>query len=282
MDGFHHRREQRYRQGPESGLGYYEDAYDLVALGGLVLSPLGPNGDLCYAPRVIDLEADLPVEERMVADPESILVVDGSFLLRDELAGLWDEVVFVDTGFAEALVRGSRRDAAMFGGVQQAAERYRSRYHEASRIYLESVDPRSAATVVMENNDPDQPVLKRIGGRPGEQVRVFSYGTLQQPDVQMSSFGRLLVGAPDRLPGYTSNWVQITDPEVIAASGSDRHPIVQATGVARDSVEGTVFVLSPEELASADTYEVSDYRRVPVRLMSGADAWVYVASGSNP
>ena len=41
MDGFHHRREHRYRQGPESGLGYYEDAFDLVAFGELVLGPWG-------------------------------------------------------------------------------------------------------------------------------------------------------------------------------------------------------------------------------------------------
>ena len=230
---------------------------------------------------MIDLEADIPVEERAIADPESILLVDGSFLQRDELADLWDEVVFVDTGFDEARMRGARRDAALFGGAQRAAERYRIRYHEASRIYLESLDPRSAATIVLENSDPELPVLRRIGGRPGDLVRVFSYGTLQLPDVQMSSFGRLLEGTADRLPGYASNWVQITDPEVIAASGSDQHPIVRASGLAQDSVDGTVFVLSPEELASADTYEVSDYRRVPVRLASGIDAWVYVGSISS-
>ena len=277
MDGFHHPREHRYRQGRESGRGYYEDAYDLTAFAELVLTPLGPNGDRSYAPRVLDLEADVRVDERMVADPESIVLVDGSFLQRRELAELWDEVVFVDAGFDAAASRGARRDAAMFGGVEEAAERYRSRYHEASRIYIESLDPRSAATVVIDNDDPDQPVLKRIGGRSGDQVRVFSYGTLQQPEVQMSSFGRLLEGSADRLPGFASSWVEITDPGVIAASGSARHPIVRASGAAGDSVEGTVFVLSPEELASADTYEVSDYQRVPVRLASGTDAWVYVA-----
>lgn len=280
MDGFHHRRECRYRQGADSGRGYYEDAYDLVAFAELVLTPLGPNGDRSYSPRVLDLESDLPVEERSAADPDSIVLVDGSFLQRDELANLWDEVIFVDTGFDEARTRGARRDAAMFGGIQQAADRYLTRYHEASRIYLEALDPKSAATVVIENNDPERPVLKRIGGRPGDQVRLFSYGTLQQPQVQISSFGRLLEGSSDRLPGFASGWVQITDPEVISASGSDRHPIVRSTGSARNSVEGTVFVLSPEELASADTYEVSDYRRVPVRLASGTDAWVYVAAGA--
>jgi hypothetical protein len=36
---------------------------------------------------------------------------------------------------------------------------------------------------------------------------------------------------------------------------------------------------SETELASADEYEVDDYRRIAVPLRSGATAWVYVYSG---
>jgi hypothetical protein len=36
---------------------------------------------------------------------------------------------------------------------------------------------------------------------------LFSYGTLQQEDVQWSTFGRLLEGEPDELPGFAlSRW----------------------------------------------------------------------------
>jgi gamma-glutamylcyclotransferase (GGCT)/AIG2-like uncharacterized protein YtfP len=41
-------------------------------------------------------------------------------------------------------------------------------------------------------------------------------------------------------------------------------------------VPGTVFAISEEELAAADTYEVDAYRRISVPLRSGARAWVYV------
>jgi gamma-glutamylcyclotransferase (GGCT)/AIG2-like uncharacterized protein YtfP len=44
-------------------------------------------------------------------------------------------------------------------------------------------------------------------------------------------------------------------------------------------VEGTVFVISTDELAAADEYEVDDYRRVTVPLRSGHQAWVYVFAG---
>jgi hypothetical protein len=45
-------------------------------------------------------------------------------------------------------------------------------------------------------------------------------------------------------------------------------------------VAGTVLELTAEELAAADRYEVDDYRRVPVRLGSGLQAWVYLSAGA--
>ncbi|PZQ62336.1 MAG: UDP-N-acetylmuramate--alanine ligase [Phenylobacterium zucineum] len=107
-------------------------------------------------------------------------------------------------------------------------------------------------------------------------VRLFSYGTLQQENVQLETFGRRLEGRPDALPGYRREMLRITDPTVIAASGADHHPIVVETGDPADSVAGTVFGITEAELAAADTYEVDDYRRVAVRLLSGVEAWVYV------
>lgn len=37
-------------------------------------------------------------------------------------------------------------------------------------------------------------------------VLLFSYGTLQDPAVQMANFGRLLEGTADQLVGYVSLW----------------------------------------------------------------------------
>ena len=107
-------------------------------------------------------------------------------------------------------------------------------------------------------------------------VLLFSYGTLQLDEVQLSNFGRLLKGSPDALPGFRQSMVRITDPEVIRTSGADHHPIVQASGDPRDEVGGAVFEITAAELAAADAYEVSDYKRIAVRLKSGRDAWVYV------
>lgn len=107
-------------------------------------------------------------------------------------------------------------------------------------------------------------------------VLLFSYGTLQDKKVQVSNFGRELAGRPDSILGYAQTLVAIDDPEVVALSGKTHHPIVQPSANPEDEVPGTVFEITAQELAAADEYEVSDYKRVSVRLKSGAQAWVYV------
>jgi hypothetical protein len=113
----------------------------------------------------------------------------------------------------------------------------------------------------------------------GLPVRLFSYGTLQLPDVQRATFGRLLDGRPDAIVGFRLETLTITDPDVIATSGSDQHPVLIAADGAGAEVEGTVFDLTAEQLRAADAYEVADYTRVEVPLRSGQAAWVYVFAG---
>lgn len=105
---------------------------------------------------------------------------------------------------------------------------------------------------------------------------LFSYGTLQQEEVQVATFGRRLAGQPDALTGFEQSLVRIDDPAVVEASGKSHHPIVAFTGRDGDRVAGTVFEITAAELASADSYEVAAYRRVEARLASGRRAWVYV------
>jgi gamma-glutamylcyclotransferase (GGCT)/AIG2-like uncharacterized protein YtfP len=107
-------------------------------------------------------------------------------------------------------------------------------------------------------------------------VYLFSYGTLQQEGVQIASFGRLLKGDEDALPGYKQSMIEIADPEVVRKSGKKFHPIVAASDDPSDEIPGKVFEITEAELAAADAYEVSDYKRVLVRLKSGVDAFVYV------
>jgi gamma-glutamylcyclotransferase (GGCT)/AIG2-like uncharacterized protein YtfP len=105
---------------------------------------------------------------------------------------------------------------------------------------------------------------------------LFSYGTLQQEEVQLATFGRKLAGQNDALVGYEQSLVRIDDLDVIAKSGKSHHPIVKFNGDPRSQVSGSVFEITEEELRKSDEYEVRSYRRVSTRLASGITAWVYV------
>jgi len=157
VDGFHRPRAERIARGrgPES---FYEDSYDYVSFRRAVLEPF--RAGLPVTPAVNDVERD----ERVTPDSvpvgdDTLLLVDGIFLQRAELAGAWDAVVFVDVPFAVSVPRGNAR----FGeghDPDPEAEPNR-RYVGGQRLYLAEADPRSRATWVLDNTDLDAPVLHR-------------------------------------------------------------------------------------------------------------------------
>jgi hypothetical protein len=109
-----------------------------------------------------------------------------------------------------------------------------------------------------------------------ESIDLFSYGTLQLPEVQRANYGRILEGRPDALAGYRLEPLVISSPEVVGISGLEVHTIARRTGDPADIIEGVVFTLSQAELDATDLYETDAYARIEVALASGARAFVYV------
>ena len=61
---------------------------------------------------------------------------------------------------------------------------------------------------------------------------LFSYGTLQQSDVQLATFGRRLVGKPDALLGFEPSPVAIRDSLRARACGRTHSANITNTGEA--------------------------------------------------
>ena len=110
-------------------------------------------------------------------------------------------------------------------------------------------------------------------------IPLFSYGTLQLPDVQRANYGRLLDGTPDVLTGHRLEPVVIDDPDVVRLSGQAVHTIASATGDPADRIAGLLFLLTNDELAATDAYETGAYDRIEITLESRRTAFVYVAHG---
>jgi len=107
---------------------------------------------------------------------------------------------------------------------------------------------------------------------------LFSYGTLQLEKVQLESFGRKLKGSPETLEGFKLKQLQITDPVVLKKSEQEFHPIAIETGIENDSITGTLFEITSQELQQADHYEVADYKRIERTFTSGKKGWIYVSA----
>jgi uridine kinase len=112
-DDFLRPAEERYRQGRESPVGYYEDSFDYARLREAVLTS------------------------------EGLLIVDGVFLQRPELNDLWDFRVYIQIEPGESIRRGVARDGP------ETAELYEKRYVPGQQLYLESVRPSELADVVV-------------------------------------------------------------------------------------------------------------------------------------
>lgn len=158
IDDFHNSKVIRYTQGKECARGYYEDAHDYTAFKERLLKPLGPNGNLQYETISHNLKTDIPVHnEPLMAQPNMVLIVDGTFLLKKDVEYLFDYKIFVDTDFEIARKRGAKRETEAFGSYEEAEKMFLNRYHAACKMYIDEHNPKSCADVVFQNSDLGNP-----------------------------------------------------------------------------------------------------------------------------
>ena len=159
VDGFHNPRELRYRRGRASPEGFYFDSYDYAALRSYLLDPLGPGGSGLYRSAVFDHVTDSPVPvQTRAAPPGAALIVDGLFLHREELRGMWDFSIFLDAPFEITIPRGAARGPGWGGSPDPTAPSNR-RYIEGQQIYLRQDQPQARANVVIDYSDLTAPVV---------------------------------------------------------------------------------------------------------------------------
>jgi uridine kinase len=121
VDDFHNDEAVRYRRGRNSPEGFWLDAFDYDRLIAEALRPLRDSAS--------------------VAPPGAVVIVDGLFLQRSELAGQFDLVVYLDVPFDVTAQRLHARD-----GVRSL-----DRYVGASLLYFAECDPLGRADVVIDN-----------------------------------------------------------------------------------------------------------------------------------
>lgn len=139
-------------------------------------------------------------------------------------------------------------------------------YEEDAPKLIESVQKKFAGKLVSFKTELEV-VDEYFVQRAAATHYLFTYGTLQEKEVQLSVFSRPLVGFEDELSHH-----KISDEKV-----ADLYPTLQHTGKETDTIKGLVYTLSHQELQKADKYEGEAYERIQIKLGSGKKAWVYSA-----
>ncbi len=153
-DDFFHPAQVRHARGRHSPEGFWLDAYNYDALVSWALAPLARGGSGRYRSRSYDRETGAEVRPEAVAAPgDALVIVEGTFLHRDELVGFWDVSVFLDVTRSEAHRRMGHR-----GGLdREDRAALLQRYDGAQQLYFAHARPWERASIVVDNTDPTAP-----------------------------------------------------------------------------------------------------------------------------
>jgi uridine kinase len=149
IDGFHNPRALRYARGSDSPEGFYRDSYDYETFRRVLLDPFRDGGTGSFVLEAFDHRRDAPVEPKWTTGkPDSILLLDGIFLHRPELRGLWNYSIWLEVDPTVAAQRCLARDGESGIG---------DRYTKGQQLYVREAKPRAAATAIYDNNDFEHP-----------------------------------------------------------------------------------------------------------------------------
>lgn len=158
VDGFHNPAGIRLRRGSLSPQGYYRDSFDYGALAAGLLGPF-TSGAAAVTTAVYDYRREAATPTVLSVEPESVLIVDGVFLLRRQLRHWWTLSVYLHVPPEVTLRRALARDQVLFRSRRETGRRYRLRYLPAQRMYRAEAGPADKADVVLDNCDPGSPLV---------------------------------------------------------------------------------------------------------------------------
>jgi uridine kinase len=148
MDDFHRSRAERHARGVDSPEGFYRDSYDYATFRRILVEPFRIGHIGSFVLQAFDVQRDMPVEPKWTSGPDdAILIVDGLFLNRPELRGLWNYSIWLEVERETAEARMLERD-----GMPAHPERY----SQGQDLYAAEAKP-SAATAIIDNNDFEHP-----------------------------------------------------------------------------------------------------------------------------
>ena len=149
---FHRSRQERERDGWFSPRAFYEDAFDYSLFRRILIDPFRTAGSTGFVLAGFDEQRDQVIHQPkwITAGPDALLIVDGLFLNRPDLSGLWNFSIWLTVSAEVGLAR------LADSGIHPESD-IGKRALGADALYQSDADPSEKASAIIDNTDPDHP-----------------------------------------------------------------------------------------------------------------------------
>jgi len=153
IDDFQNPREIRYA-GNDQAENYYTKSFNNKFLIEKLLEPIKQKGKISTKLTVLNLDTDkFDTVRNYKVRPDTVVLLEGVFLFKKELAPFIDYKIYLDISFEESRKRAKLRDP------EASVLKYDTKYLPAETRYIQEYAPGIYADMVIDNTEPDYPKL---------------------------------------------------------------------------------------------------------------------------
>jgi phosphoglycolate phosphatase-like HAD superfamily hydrolase/uridine kinase len=154
IDDFHNPQDIRY-SGSSPADNYYHKSFNIEKLVNKLLKPVHERADVATSLNLLNLETDeYDITKRYSIRRDTIVILEGVFLFRKELADFIDYKIYLDIPFNLCRKRARERDDPT------TFNKYDEKYLPAQRKYILDCSPLSQSEIVIDNSDPEYPKVR--------------------------------------------------------------------------------------------------------------------------
>ena len=153
LDDFHNPKAIRYA-GSDQADNYYNKSFNIDLIIKKILSPIKKKSPVSLRLKTLNLTTDKYENEHDYnIDVNTIVILEGVFLFRKELAAYLDYKVFLDISLEE------RKRRALIRDSQASLDKYNIKYLPAQMKYLENYPPTKVAHIIIDNANWEYPSI---------------------------------------------------------------------------------------------------------------------------
>ncbi len=154
LDDFTNPKKVRY-SGDDQVENYFNRSFDIQTIIRKLLVPVREKGEYSVSLKAFDVASNkFGANKGYSFSHRTIVIFEGVFLFRKELAAYIDYKIFLDIPEEICLERSRSRDS------EEVRQKYEVKYFPAQRKYLRQYPPQKAADMIIDNSHWEYPVIK--------------------------------------------------------------------------------------------------------------------------